>query len=170
MSGEKKEWTETVLLIVVFAVVFAAVFFLSQSAGSQKESSFEGLRVFSNGNAKAEMAAILVPKNAVIEEQLVNGSDVRNSAVAVMAAEIARALHANNKTVNVYGVVDGVPSINCNANTTNCSGAAIVVEISNCDCLRVSDKIYVSGGKDFLLQNPQKIAGIIAYVLSNKKI
>jgi len=166
MSDKKdgKNWTETVLLAVVFAAVFAAVFFLSQSAGKQEESTFEGLRVFSNGDAKAEMAAVLAPNNATIEERLFNGSDSRNSAVAVMAAEIARALHASKKGVSVYGVVDGVASINCNA-TNNCSGSTIVVEISNCDCLRVSDRIYVSGGKDFMLQNAQKIAGIIAYVL-----
>ena len=169
MSGEKENgtnWVETVLLAVVFAVVFAAMFFLSQNAG-QKETTIDGLRIVFAGNAKDELARLLAPKTLVIEERLVSGSDPRNSAVAVMAAEIAHALHTQNRTVYVYGVVDGVPSVNCNANTTNCTAAQVVVEISNCDCLRVAERIYVSGGRDFLPQSPQKVANLFAYVLSS---
>ncbi|VVB67198.1 Uncharacterised protein [Candidatus Norongarragalina meridionalis] len=169
MSEEKKKegknWTETVLLVVVFAVVFAAMFFLSKGAG-QKETTIDGLRIIFAGNAKEELAGALASHTIVVEERLVNASDPRNSAVAVMAAEAAHSLYVSNKTVYVYGVVDGVPTINCNANTTNCTGAQVVVEISNCDCVRVSDRIYVSGGTDFMLRNAQKVGSLFAYVLS----
>ena len=163
---EKKNWTETVVLIVVFASVFAGMFFLSRNTG-QKETTIDGLKIYFTGNARDELAHALSPKVLVVEERLFNGSDSRNSAIAVMAAEAAHSLYSSNKTVYVYGVVDGVPTINCNANTTNCSGAQVVVEISNCDCVRVTDKIYVSGGRDFMLQNAQKVGSLLAYVLSS---
>jgi hypothetical protein len=145
------ELKEAYILIGVVVLVFASVFYLATSIQTT-ETVVDGLRITHSVDLKQGLSTLLEKKPLLIEMDLVNASDRRNSAVAVMASEIAANLRYYGKKPEAYGVVDGVPSQNCNANTSNCSGAVIVVKTGDCNCMRVyNEKVEVEGSADFLL-------------------
>ncbi|MCX6767522.1 MAG: hypothetical protein NTY90_02205 [Candidatus Micrarchaeota archaeon] len=129
----------------------------------------DGLKIYSAEQPRAALAKILSGKSFLIEEQLFpNKGDERTIAVGIVGAELAYALAAHNKSANAYGTVDGVPSVNCNANTSNCTGSNIMVGISDCNCMRISgDKVEISGGAKFLRDNAVKFYGIFQLVLND---
>ncbi len=155
---------EVIIVAVIAAFLLSFYFVATQRAG---EYSVDGLRIISSENPRQALAKILSKNNFLIEEHLFKGMDERNTAVGIIGAEVAAALNAHNKTVNAYGLVEGVPAVNCNANTSNCTGANIIVGISECNCMRVGEKIEIFGTAQFLRDNAVKIRGILKLVLND---
>lgn len=162
-----------VFFIAFFGYQFFTNYDLSFSRGLSFEQKWktynvEGLTIISKGNPGEVMSRILSPPKITIEEQFDAGKTDNNSAIAVMGAEMAHALITNNKTVQVYGLIEGIPSVNCAA-TRNCTGAQVVVKISTCNCLRVGDTMSLEGNKYFQLANAVKMRDIINLVLSGNQ-
>jgi len=153
----------TIIIAVIAAFLLSYYFVASQRAG---EYSVDGMKIISSENPRQALAKILSKNNFLIEEHLFKGMDERNTAVAIIGAEIAAVLNAHNKTVNAYGIVEGVPAVNCNANTSNCTGANIIIGVSECNCVRIGEKIEVYGTAQFLRENAAKIRGVLKLVLS----
>lgn len=144
---------ESHLLLIIVLIVFAGVFYLATNInGSVTE--VEGVKIYSDGDLKQNLQSVVAKTPVLIQLELLNGTDKRNSALAIISAELAANLKLYGKESLSYGFVDGVPSINCNANTSNCSGASIFIRIGECNCLRVSkQKAEIDGTYDFYLDN-----------------
>jgi hypothetical protein len=154
--------------VVLFAVL--AAFLLSYyliSFQRTDEYSVDGLKIYSAGQPRDALAGFFSGPAFAIEEQLRGAAgDEGNAAVQAVAAEFSYALASHGKKVSVYGTIAGAPVINCNENTSNCTGANIVIGIGECDCVRVGQKIEVYGSPAFLRDNAVKIRGIIKMVLA----
>ena len=154
-----------VILIAVLAAFLISYYFIS--AQRTDEYSVDGLKIYSSEQPRQALARVLSKDSFLMEEQLFNGMDERNTAIAIIGAEVVSALKAHGKSVATYGSVEGTPSINCNANTSNCTGASIIVGIGECNCMRVGDKIEIYGTSKFLQDNAVKIRGILRLVLND---
>lgn len=143
------EAKETYALILIVLIVFAGAFYMITSQARQ--ATVDGVSVYYTGNLKEALKNAVDKQPLLIEEELVNATDRKNSAVQAMTVEIAYALSANGKPLQVYGTVDGRPEVNCNENTTNCSGASITVRVGQCNCVRLSNgRAEVEGSYEFL--------------------
>lgn len=159
---------EDIVMVVVALAVFAGVFYVLTSARAP-ETTIKNVRVLGQDWNQSIQKAFS-PNELVLRQELVNGSDGRNSAVAIMSAEITRAMRVLNKTVTSYGVVEGLPPINCNAQTNNCSGERIVVRVGTCNCLDTrGNAILIEGNADFLSSNAANVRDILYGVVAGGK-
>jgi hypothetical protein len=141
------------LIALVIVAIFLASFFLFTSI-KPREYFVGDLKIISEKQPKEALQQILSKKTILIQMNLTNSSSAENSAVGKAGAEIAGVLGFYNKSVLTYGVVDGRKEINCNANTSYCSGASIVVAIGECNCLKIeSDRINFVGTVQYLQSN-----------------
>jgi hypothetical protein len=156
---------EDIILLVVALVVFAGVFYAAKYF-RPAETNVNGVRVIGE-NWQDSITQTLSSNSIVIREELVNASDRRNSAVGAMGAELARAMRMLNKTVAAYGVVEGMPTIGCNAASNNCTGEQIVIRAGTCDCIDTrNNTVLIEGSADFLLDNLVNVRDITYGVLA----
>ena len=155
-----------VILVAVLAAFLVSYYLVSVQRADVYD--VDGLKIYAAEQPRQALAKVLSRDRFLIEEHLYQGIDERNTAVAIIGAEVASALNAHGKAVNAYGVVEGVPAVNCNANTSNCTGANIFVGIGECNCMRVgAGKMEIYGNAKFLQDNAVKIRGILRLVLND---
>ena len=164
---------ERIVLLAVFALVFAAVFiFLKQ--GNAGKHEIGGVIIFSQGEPLAEFRNVLARETIVIREELFAGNDSRNSMIAIQAAQLANAFRTLGKRAFAYGVVDN-RKLGCeNASTQfKCENESVVVRVGECDCVRVQDGVItVEGSEDFFKRNQYanviRITSVVAGAAQNK--
>ena len=164
------EIKESYILIAVVLLVFAGIFVFITNFKTT-ETTVDGVKIFHQGEIKETLRFVLEKKPLLIQMELVNASDKRNSALAVIASELTSNLRFYGKESQAYGLVDGIPSQNCNANTSNCSGAAIIIRIGECNCLRITkDTAILEGSIEFFLDQKKTtvIKGIFGLAASGQ--
>lgn len=150
---------------ILFLIVFLAVYF-AYSSIKPSEITVHGLKIV-GANSVENLKEILSRKEILIEEHLTNYGSDENTQVGRAGAELAGVLGYYNKTVRVYGLVDGIPEINCNEETNNCSGASVVIKIGSCNCMKVeSSKVILEGSTSFFKDNSVNARKIFDGVLN----
>ena len=156
---------EVIAAVVIAAFILSYYFIASQRSN---EYSLDGLKIISQEPPRQALAKFLSGNGFLIEERLYNTTaDDRNVAVQMIAAEVSYALAAHGKKVNAYGTFEGVPAINCNSNTSNCRGANVIVGISECNCMRIGDRLEIFGNSQFLKDSVVKVRGVLGLVLND---
>ena len=161
------EYAALAILVVLIAAFFAVRYVLPNI--QERAYDVDGLNVYSKGQPKAAMKAVLAPDKILVELDLVNQNSSKNTAVQVMSAEIASAMAREGKNVSSYGIVDGKPAIDCTPETNQCTGAQVRVRVGDCNCIRVSASILVEGDENFLKANAVKMRGILSLILQEAR-
>lgn len=125
-----------VILALMFAMSFLYVRFLQP-----KEWNVNGVKVVSARPPSEELPPLLAGTGALIlREELYAGNDSRNAVVGVLGAQVASAFAANNRTLSIYGHVQGASAgadlVNCVSETHQCKDERIVVKMDACNCVR----------------------------------
>ena len=161
-----------------FVVVFIiAVFaFKAFGIGSTRTYVVDGMTIQTDSNADPAigLASILSINPQIVRIEVYNGSDSRNSEVAIIAAEAIRAIAYSNRTVSgyvaVYNPNDTSTSpalLNCNANNSHCGTPTITVRYGTCDCMKVEESqnlLVIEGDSTFAANDLPKVNGMIAMV------
>ena len=152
---------ESIVLALVVVGVFAAVFFFTQLVPKPTDQTLNGVRVIATGNAKTQLQSLLARHDPVLTEiRLYEGNDTRNSALSVVAAQVSASLIQQGRRNIAYGSVNGNASINCVNETNFCQGAVIVVQIGECNCLRINDQKAVVEGSESFYKDFSKVSVI----------
>lgn len=138
--------------------LFSYVFFVRPKPRSW---DIDGVRITSEEKPGEAIQRILAGQKIVIEGRMFEGYDERNTAIGALGGEIAAGLVRSGKNSSLFGSINGTPSINCVPETNNCSNASIVLEIGECNCMKLGSRIEVIGTREFLQENRVKIAAII---------
>ncbi len=161
--------------LAMFAVLAILVFLATyQYLSSQlREHDIRGVKFLSKGDPYIEMKGIFSGGHIVIKEVLYPGEDQRNSYVGVVGAEIAGVFPLFNKTVGAYGYVpeeinESERFILCTKDTNFCSGEDIIVQLHECNCVKIQDgKVQILFEADKLKEDALRLQlrGIIGGVL-----
>ncbi|MBI5226439.1 hypothetical protein HY994_04350 [Candidatus Micrarchaeota archaeon] len=141
---------EKIVIGLVLLGVFAAVFFVAQVLPKGTDTTLDGVHILASGDAKAQLQGLLSKTPVLIQMNLINANDSRNTALTIVTAEIASSLIAYNTTNYVYGAVEGNASVNCVPQTNFCTGAVIFVQLGPFDGMRINDTaVVVEGTAEF---------------------
>jgi hypothetical protein len=152
---------EIVLYVVIIIAVFSIAFFMVSN--SNKSQIIEGVQVYSSGNPLTLGKSIL-NNSIILQEDLYSGNDSRNSAIAIASAQIAVAAKIFNHSTSAYGLV-GNNTIGCNSNNSNCGYPQIIVQIGQCNCIKItSNQIIFNGNASFFESNAVNFGNVIATI------
>ncbi|MFH0835843.1 MAG: hypothetical protein V1834_01645 [Candidatus Micrarchaeota archaeon] len=153
-------------LFIIAVVAIAAFALLAMRFTQPTETNLDGIRIFSHGSAKEALKQTLSKPLLVIEQDLYEGMDARNSMVGIVSSEITHSLAEYRKTVFVYGKVEGGEDIGCGELNHYCSQPDIIVRSGDCNCLKTGYPIEIEGTPDFLYNSTTKFRGIFELVLN----
>ncbi|MFA5247344.1 MAG: hypothetical protein WC408_05645 [Candidatus Micrarchaeia archaeon] len=177
-----KQNNEKLMNAAKWAAAFVVLFIICVYAfqvlgiGKMRTSMIDGMRMESEANIepKAGLAIILSQDPQIVRMETFNGSDSRNSMVAIIASEAIRSIANANKSVTSYAVVyDPADSkkfpdfIGCNENNSQCGNATILVRFGTCNCMKVlaSQKLLIiEGDSSFATIHINKVGGIIGLI------
>ncbi|MFH1056395.1 MAG: hypothetical protein V1717_01195 [Candidatus Micrarchaeota archaeon] len=157
---------EVVALGVIVLLVFAGVFYFA----SQKpaETLIENSLLVKSKDPIEDVSKRLLLERILVEQRLYAQNDTRNSFIAIMSSEIARALALRGKNVTVYGIVEGGGENVCFE--TNCTGASIVVKSGTCDCVFFEgEKVFVEGSEKFLNEQSVRVGRLFGFSVFKKE-
>lgn len=161
------ERNELIAIAVVLIVVFAGVFYYLGPKPGSGETLIENSLLVKSGNPVADLQQRLQPEKIRVEDRLFAGNDSRNSMIAIMSAEISRAMALQRKNVTVYAIVQNGENI-CNG--TDCKGAQVIVQVGPCNCVYFpGQQVVVEGDEKFLLDQSVRVGRLIGYALYQKK-
>ena len=174
-KGMNQNYDIIVLVALFVIVLLASYFFFSKQL---REFDVKGLKVLAKSDPAVEFKEILRNDKIIMKEYLYPNEDERNSYVGLVAGEIAGAFSIFNRSIIAYGYVPEETDpkkqyINCVEKTNFCSSEKIVVQISDCNCVKLEDGIiYVLYEKERLKEDPLRVRlrGILGGILNEIEI
>lgn len=166
MDDAKKEGDSRSTLVAVgtFVVVLIVVFLLLRVALTPKEHVVNGVLV-QNERPREAIAAALSPQ-AFAEHIVVSDENETIPGRAAAAAEIASGLAIAGKNVSVQASVRGEYCVNEKLSRVECREARVILNSSECNCLRVENNVlYVLGSEQWLLENGNRVRSIVRWAL-----
>ena len=166
---EKKESDSKSTLVAVgtFVVVLVVVFLLLRFALTPKEAVVNGVLV-QNERPREAISAALAPQ-AFAEYIVVSSENETIPGRAAAAAEIASGLAIAGKNVTVQASVRGEYCVNERLAAVECREARVILNASDCNCLRVENGVlYVLGSEQWLLENGNRFRAIVQWALERK--
>ncbi len=164
MKGKKSRLLNrgNIAAVLIALIIFIGAYYFVNS--QPKTYNINGIIIKSRGALKSSINDVLSKKTIVVEEDLFNSRDTRNSAVGAAAVEVILALKTAGKKVSVYGKIDNggeYSYTNCNKSNDNCSNPNVIVKTGGENLMKVFDKIVIEGSAEYLLNNRVKFRGIL---------
>lgn len=161
---EKQDWKSSAAALAAGVIVFAIVFLALRAVLAPREHVVNGLLVQAEKPREA-IADALAPQ-AFAEHIVVSDENETIPGRAAAATEIASGIAAVGKNVTVRASVRGEYCVDAELRRVECGQARIVLNASDCNCLRVENSVlYVLGSEQWMLDNGHRMRAIVRWAL-----